>query len=92
MRVAANDPMKSEMKTRFWTKSGSEYLIDHDDRVWHREDNPASPLVRTANGVFIRISEIQEGDSVFLLCPPIVKGAVARIIRTTAVQRIEHFD
>lgn len=76
--------------TRFWTKSGSEYLIDHDERIWRRGENRDSPLLRTSNGLFRDISEIVVGKHVVLLCPPLVAGFGTRVIVTSKVVRIEH--
>jgi hypothetical protein len=74
--------------TRFWTTSGSEYLVDHAERVWRRGDNQDSPKVRTSNGVFYFVSEIEAGYDVIFICPPIVDGSAFRLIRTTRVVRV----
>lgn len=80
------------MKTYFVTRSGSEYVIDHAERVWHRRPNPNSTLVRTPNDVFYWVSDIRVGHGVVLFCPPIVEGAVGRMIQTTRVVRLENRD
>lgn len=76
--------------TRFWTKSGSEYVIDHDERIWRRAINPNSPYVRTSNGVFWMSTTIEIGRSVYLLCPPLAEGAILRVISTTPVILLSH--
>jgi hypothetical protein len=76
--------------TRFITESGSEYLIDHDERVWWRATGPRAAETRTANGIFWRCSPVREHRSVTLVCPPVVCHAIARIVRSTPVQHIAY--
>ena len=78
------------MKVRFQTRSGTQYLIDHDERIWYRVDNPDSRNVRTRNGVFWDISAIEVGQPVVLTCPPFVEDAVHRRITTTPVIEVEY--
>jgi hypothetical protein len=80
------------MKTYFVTESGSQYVVDHAERVWNRRSNPDSPLVRTPNGSYYWVSDIRVGRSVVLLCPPIVEGAATRVIQTTRVVHLENRD
>lgn len=75
--------------TRFATRSGSIYEIDHEARTWARLINSAeSNRVRTPDGTFLSISPIRVGSSVTLTCPPIVEGTDVRWIQTTPVVRI----
>jgi hypothetical protein len=76
--------------TRFWTESGSEYEVDYGESVWRRAHNPKSPLVRTQNGIFWRVSPIAVGYAAQILCPPLAPDANVRVIQSTRVVRIEH--
>jgi hypothetical protein len=76
------------MRTTFWTRNGSEYVVDHNAHTWRRLPNPASPLVRTDNGTFVAISRIVIGASVVLICPPLIEGTHLRIVRTSCVIQI----
>lgn len=75
--------------TRFRTRSGSEYLVDHKERLWRRSTNPDSPLLRTTNGVYLRITDIVVGEPVVFICPPLAEGPGIRVIVTTRVERVE---
>jgi hypothetical protein len=76
--------------TRIWTESGSEYEFDYGESVWRRAHNPKSPLVRTQNGIFWRVSAVSLGVEVKILCPPLAPDADVRVIQSTRVVRIEH--
>ena len=75
--------------TRFRTASGSEYLIDHAERVWRRSRGTLAAKIRSENGVYWWCSQIGEGKRVTLICPPIVETAVYRVITSSPVVSVQ---
>jgi hypothetical protein len=73
---------------KYDTISGSHYTIDTERKQWYRPSNADSMEVRTSGGEYVTISPIVVGEPVTIVCPPIVEGALARIITTSAVKEI----
>lgn len=65
------------------------YLINLKSKTWRRE---GSDDVRTPDGTFTHINNLEIGSTLRLICPPHVEGAVARVIYSTPIQSIEEVD
>jgi hypothetical protein len=77
------------MRTKFQTETGSVYIVDADAMAWERlSTGPESGHVRTKVGALTHVPAIIVGESVALMGPPFVEGAVARAIITSRVVEI----
>jgi hypothetical protein len=74
------------------TQNGSVYLIDHDKKTWTKtKETERSGLLRTPDGSFTSVF-IEMGRGMEILCPPFIEGAIARLIYTSDVVRVERLE
>jgi hypothetical protein len=75
------------------TVSGSVYILNSDEMTWRRQraipDLPSSNPMRTADGTLNKWPDLRIGESMVLICPPIVEGAAGRAIITSPVAEVE---
>ena len=70
------------MTTKFRTESGSVYTLENGN--W----SSTSGSTRTQEGQYIVHSDVIVGQPVEILAPPLVEGAILRIITTSPVVEV----
>jgi hypothetical protein len=70
------------------TESGSVYVIDASAGVWVRFRGERASAMRTISGELLYMKEPRVGSSLVLVCPPIVSGALYRVIMSTPIECI----
>lgn len=80
---------------RATTETGSIYVIDTEEKTWHKERQPnytgLLPL-RTKSGVFKTIGAIRVGMPITMTGKPIDPEATFRLITTSFVVELEECD
>jgi hypothetical protein len=75
------------------TASGSAYILDPKKMTWRREriipDGPSPNPMRTQEGTIDKWPELRQGESMILICPPLVEGTDGRAIITSPVAEVE---
>ena len=75
------------------TESGSSYVLERDTMTWGRfrgtpdRESLFAP-VRTKEGKMLKFPEVKVGESMTILCPPLVEGTIGRMISTSFVVEI----
>lgn len=71
---------------RVRTESGSIYLIDNTNLIWHREmKGPKGGHVRTKSGNMSQRAIPRIGKRLNIFCSPLVQGTTGRLISTSEV-------
>lgn len=90
MEMAETDqPIRG--RTIFRTESGSLYEVDYGAKTWTRLEKPwveGDYPLRTGEGKFDRISEVEVGKPVTLFAEPLDPTATMRCIQTSLVVEI----
>ena len=72
------------------TEHGTKFEINTQEKTWARIDATGdSGNLRDESGTYISLYSPSIGQPMTLLCPPRVDGALARMIRTANVVKIE---
>jgi len=75
---------------RVTTRSGSVYKIDETAHRWSRiTTTDESGGLRTEDGDFGEVNEVEVGKPMMIMCPPIVEHANCRVIYTSPVIKVE---
>ena len=73
------------------TVHGTKFHIDTINKTWARIDKTGdSGNLRDESGGYIDMRQPVIGESLKLLCPPRVEGAVMRAIITSPIKEIEY--
>lgn len=84
---------KPDGLVKVMTISGSVYILDPEKMTWARQrvipDLPSPNPMRTADGTINEWPSLRIGESMTLMCPPIVEGAAGRAIITSPVVEVE---
>lgn len=82
------------LKVQTW--SGSTYLIDKKNKTWERVKTPelVNPLIplRTLDGNYNHIGEIEVGKPINIFAAPIDPTKDFRMITTSQVLKVEEFN
>jgi hypothetical protein len=74
-----------------YTKTGSIYHIDAENKIWARLfASPQSGHVRTGGGEFHEIWPIEIGEPLRITGPALTEGASLRYIQTSPVVKIDY--
>jgi hypothetical protein len=73
------------------TEHGTKFRINLQNKTWERIDKTGdSSNLRSESGVFNSILEgLSIGRHLVMICPPVTKGALGRMIITSCVVSIE---
>ncbi len=70
---------------KFTTESASEYIIDTTLKTWKRKKGIDATDIRTDEGKYHNISEIELGQRVTMECDPLTEDASFRLITSTPI-------
>jgi hypothetical protein len=57
------------MRRRYFTTSGSVYIIDTENKTWERRRGPNAEILRTDSGEYTSLDT--SGGYIEMICPPI---------------------
>ena len=74
---------------KFITESGTNYTIDTERKQWYRPSNANSMSITTSGGEYVRVSPVQIGKRVTIVCPPRYAEFEAYVVTTSKVVKID---
>jgi hypothetical protein len=73
------------MRKRYTTESGSQYIIEFENKTWERIRGEGAAVLRSDSGTYYSINI---SESIIMVCPPI-NPPYPRLIESTNIVKVE---